>query len=220
MGAMPPVVLWAWERAEDLTTVDPNTTAVAVLDRTVRFSEHTTGVRYRLHPLKVADDVTRISVIRLEGSAARVDGAVAAHIVEQAAAAARRPRVSALQIDFDATSSQRDLYRHLLREVRDAIPKAMPLSITALTSWCAEPRWLDSLGIDEAVPMAFQMGADGDRVRAQLGRGEPFPAQMCRGSIGVATDEPVNIHGFQRLYIFSRVPWQRVSIASFFARLR
>src|SRR2546430_8843063 len=46
------------------------------------------------------------------------------------------PGVRALQIDFDAASSEQEFYRALLLEVRRLMPHSMPLSITALASWC------------------------------------------------------------------------------------
>lgn len=207
-------VLWAWERPEQLMSIDTRTTAVAVLDRTVRFSERTVRVHYRQHAVQVADEARLIAVVRLEGNAPTVDAVVKARLVEHVAHAAGRPRIGAIQIDFDATLSQRALYSELLRDIRAAVPDRVPLSITALVSWCADPDWLDALPIDEAVPMAFQMGPDADRVFAQLRRGERFRARICRTSIGISTDEPVNVQGYERTYIFNPKPWQALSVAS------
>src|SRR5215204_5421614 len=203
MRAVPSRVVWAWERPEQLTSIDVRTTAVAVLDRTIQFNERGERVRYRQQPLHVSAGATLIAVVRLEGDAVTVDESVRARIVDAAVAAARRPEIRALQIDFDATLSQRQLYRELLDGIRAAVPVHMPLSITALTSWCADSAWLDTLPVDETVPMAFQMGPDSERVRAMLSRGEAFHSRRCRESIGVSTDEPIVTSRFRRVYVFN-----------------
>ena len=68
------------------------------------------------------------------------------------------PRVRGVQIDFDATLSERDAYRALIHDVRKRLGPATPLSITALASWCIGDDWLNGLPVDEAIPMLFRMG--------------------------------------------------------------
>jgi hypothetical protein len=115
--------------------------------------------------------------------------------------------ISVVQIDFDATVSERDFYRALLHEVKPRVPS---LSITALASWCAGDRWLSDLPIDEAVPMLFRMGPDKHQFRS----GKPFDAPICQSSAGVSTDEPVNAPPVDRLYIFNPDSWSRESLNS------
>jgi hypothetical protein len=214
MRGIPRRVLWAWERPEQLVSIDSATTAVAVLDRTIAFTERAHRVQYRQHALHVRDDTALIGVVRLEGDAAAIDAGVRAALVHDTVAAAQRSRIRALQIDFDATLSQRDLYRQLLRAIRAELAPQIPLSMTALTSWCADREWLDTLPVVEVVPMAFQMAADRDRVVAQLARGEPFRAHACRRSIGVSLDEAVSVSGYRRIYVFSPRPWNERWIAA------
>jgi len=115
-----------------------------------------------------------------------------------------------MQIDFDAAVSQRRLYAALLEGVRAAIPRWMPLSVTALSSWCSDPDWLDSLPVNEAVPMLFRMGPDAGAVRRQVGRREPFAALRCRTSVGLSTDEPVALsRAGRRVYLFHPLAWSR-----------
>ena len=125
---------------------------------------------------------------------------------------AGKPRTSALQIDFDATRSQRAFYANLLREVRKRMPAGMPLSITALASWCADDDWIASLPVDEAVPMFFRMG--GDR-RASNGPGWTYPIHepLCRTSAGVATDETwPAIPRDARIYVFHPGAWTPIDL--------
>jgi len=53
-----------------------------------------------------------------------------------------------VQIDFDARRSQRRFYVRLLRDLRRRMPPSLPLSITALASWCAYDDWLSGLPIE------------------------------------------------------------------------
>jgi hypothetical protein len=120
--------------------------------------------------------------------------------------------VRAIQIDFDATVSQRPFYSTLLLTVRRKLPPSMPLSITALTSWCIGDPWLANLPpgtIDDAIPMLFRLGPDAADVLAFLHSGKEFPVAACRNSLGLSTDEPLS----EKLLTgrFSGVPpaWRR-----------
>ncbi len=124
---------------------------------------------------------------------------------------ARRPGVSALQIDFDATYSQLSLYRALLQRVRAALPKDMPLSITALASWCGRDSWLSGLPIDEAVPMFFRMGHDAHP--AEPGWDYPLYEPKCMTSAGVSMDEAwPHINASQRIYVFHPRAWNPIAV--------
>ena len=100
-------------------------------------------------------------------NAAQAD-AVALAVSEAAADdAADGAAVAALQVDFDARQSQREWYAGVLRRVRAQMPAHMPLSITALASWCSyDGEWMRALPVDEAVPMLFRM--EPDRRRAGM----------------------------------------------------
>ena len=96
----------------------------------------------------------------------------------------------------------------------------MPISITALASWCLGDRWLEDLPIDEAVPMLFRMGTDEEPVRAALARGD-FHDPRCRFSYGLATDEPLPaLRPGRRLYLFHPNAWTEPAYTRFRHRLR
>lgn len=208
---LPPVMLWAWERPEDLSAIDPNTTGVAFLARTVFLAGDTVSFRPRLQPLRLAPGTQVIAVVRIEanrGASPSLSPKQLAEAAHAVAAAAQLPGVTGLQIDFDATSSQRDFYRALILQVRDEIPARLPLSITALASWCIGDAWLKNLPIDDAVPMLFRMGAGTREVSLHLDGGGDFRAPVCRQSLGVSTDEPLpHLPAGRRLYIFSLRAW-------------
>src|SRR5262245_45879328 len=109
-------------------------------------------------------------------------------VVSAVAALARLSNVAALQVDFDATASERAFYRGVLYDLRGRLPRTVGLSITALASWCIYDDWLSGLPIDEAVPMLYRMGVDRKQVLLHLEAGGDFRPPLCRQSVGVSTD--------------------------------
>ena len=129
------------------------------------------------------------------------------------ARAGRLPGVVALQVDFDATTSERSFYRKLLAQLRQQLPSSMPISITALTSWCIGDQWMSGLPIDEAVPMLFRMGTGQAEVTNWMRSGHDFREATCRTSLGVSLDEPwPELPSGRRTYAFSPSPWTERSL--------
>src|ERR1043165_3993588 len=64
--SLPPVIVWAWERPENLTFLDPQTTGVAFLAKTITLHDDKIAVKPRLQPLKLARDTKLIAVVRIE----------------------------------------------------------------------------------------------------------------------------------------------------------
>lgn len=208
---IPRTVLWAWERPEDLSFIDARRTGVAFLARTVQLRGEEASIRPRLQPLEVPRGTYLVAVVRVESdrrerpylSAAQLEKTVAA-----ASEAARSKDVRALQIDFDATASEREFYRRLLVSLRAKLPERMPLSITALASWCLRDGWLEGLDVDEAVPMLFRMGADDHRIKNFLAGGGELEQTLCKSSAGVSTDEQVRApRSVARRYVFNPRGW-------------
>jgi len=218
---LPPVMLWAWERPEDLGGIDTRQAGVAFLARRVFLVGDDVVVRPRLQPLRVPEDTSLVTVVRIEAQPARLgrDGAGPmgatlsmrqrdALVKSLAAVAAEFPNAAALQVDFDATISQREFYRQVLERLRRELPAEMPLQVTALASWCLRDDWLDSVPIDDAIPMLFRMGMGERDVRIRLDAGEDFASPACRESLGISTDEPLkHLPNGRRLYIFSPRAW-------------
>ncbi len=124
---------------------------------------------------------------------------------------ATRYRSPLVQIDYDARSSERADYLMFLRTLRDSLPPGTRVSMTALASWCLFDRWLADAPVDEIVPMAFRMGADGPRVRQRLNGGGDF-LNHCRGAMGIITDEAIRVPPGRRVYIFSARRWNDARI--------
>lgn len=253
---MPPLVLWAWERPDDLRDVDAKRAGVAFLVGTIfvrsiipngdEASDEGVVLRPRLQPLRVPEGAALMAVVRIEtqqgwsqpnyqpikqSEAALADTAYTEvqrrRIVSLINRLAVLPEVRAVQIDFDATRSEQAFYQALLIDLRKALPSGMPISITALASWCVGDPWLEKLPlgtINEAVPMLFRMGPDAPNIASFLNRDNEFRVAACRGSIGVSTDEgfskeilragfvgnSVDLHA-RRVYVFHPKAWNKGS---------
>ena len=209
---LPEVMVWAWERPEDLRALDPSV-GVAFLAQTITLSGERAQIEPRRQPLRVHPAATLMAVTRIEAS----DGPLAGEFAEMITGAITRtttqPLVRAVQIDFDATASQRPFYRTLLERTRATLSAQTPLSITALASWCVADNWIRGLTIDEAVPMLFRMGPANEPYRA-LAASPRSSAPECAGAVGVSLDEPLQVHrGGRRLYVFNNRPWTAETMA-------
>ena len=248
---LPNVTFWAWERPEDLRFLLPDQAGVAFLAKTISIetvqanssadSSPLFALRPRLQPLRITPGTELIAVVRIETPSAPhasfsfqqtqsvahsfpiFSDAQRALLASEIADLQSTPGVSAIQIDFDAPASAHAFYTSLLQDVRRKLPPSMPLSITALASWCIGDPWLSKLPpgtIDEAVPMLFRMGPDAAIVAKFLHANSDFPVAFCRGSLGLSTDEPLS-HDLltsksssstfdplaKRIYIFAPHAW-------------
>jgi hypothetical protein len=132
MNRLPARTLWVWERPEDLRSIDPRTTAIATLDRTLDLGRTMSVIPRRQSYLYPAG-TRRIAVVRIEAPGTIAEG-LEPSAADAILAVAGDPAIAALQIDFDARRSQREFYTGLLRDLRRRMPPNLPLSITALAS--------------------------------------------------------------------------------------
>ncbi|HEY7786248.1 MAG TPA: DUF3142 domain-containing protein [Pyrinomonadaceae bacterium] len=208
LGKLPGVIFWAWERPESLAHLESSRATTAFLSQTIYLRDDDAVVRPRLQPLRVAPGAPLIAVTRIESEDPLLSANQQSETVSAIIKSARLPDVIAVQIDFDATVSERSFYRDLLFALRKQLPESTALSITALASWCKGDNWLDDLPIDEAVPMLFRMGQERNQFLAALASGESFQSRKCRGSVGISTDEPVTDLKFpERVYVFNSQSW-------------
>lgn len=213
---MPRVMLWAWERPVDLRFINTEETGVAFLAQTIRLRGDEIGIRPRVQPLNLPESARVMAVVRLETDAVNkpiLSPDQRERVAVAIADMARLPKVSNIQIDFDATQSEREFYRELIFDVRRRLPDAAGLSVTALASWCTYDDWLSDLPIDEAVPMLFRMAGDGKEIARRLNTGDDFIAPLCRHSYGISTDEPRSgLLPARRLYVFNPDPWTESAV--------
>lgn len=67
----PKTILWAWERPENLTFIDPADVGVAFLARTIYLRGSQVIVRPRLQPLRVPPRTSLLAVVRIETDISR-----------------------------------------------------------------------------------------------------------------------------------------------------
>jgi hypothetical protein len=219
MRRLPRVVLWAWERREDLSFLDPGQTAVAYLDRTLDLSGDTVVIRPRFQPLTLPARTILIPVARIETdrrsppSLSATQRARASRIIAAMAASS----LPAIQVDFDATRSQRAFYRDLIADLRSRLPVSTALSITALVSWCMDDDWVGELRVDEIVPMLYRMGPGAEDITSYLRGGGDFAPPLARLSVGLSTDARLaGLARGKRVYLFSPRGWtgEQVRVAT------
>jgi hypothetical protein len=213
---MPPKILWAWERPEDLRFIDTNEIGVAFLAQTLFLQNEEIIYKPRRQPLEIAPETYLIAVTRIEtskegGHRPPFSPSQVEKIVNLVKNTLERPNVKAVQIDFDAVGSERKFYRELMNELKYRLPGNTPLTMTALASWCVGDAWFNDFPVDEAVPMAFEMGADSDRIRSFLADENDWREPLCKGSYGISVDEPlrVNFKPNRRFYYFKSKAWEK-----------
>jgi len=200
---LPNVMLWAWQRAENLSFIDTHTTGVAYLAGTVRVLQNGfPEFEPRLQPLHLQPETPLLAVVRIESRASNPRAQIAP-LVQALSQVIHQPAIHGLQIDFDARVSERAFYLSLLVALKKQSP--VPVGVTALASWCQGDRWLDHTDVVEAVPMFFRMGKD-------EARNMQVTSSLCASSIGLSTDEPWPLHrppGLQRIYVFTPRAWNK-----------
>lgn len=213
---MPSKILWAWERPEDLRFVDLNKFGVAFLAQTLSLQKDEVVFEPRRQPLQIAPKTYLIAVTRIESGKQNSNKADLSEnqrkkVVNYIKKTLELPNVKAVQIDFDATASERNFYRNFISDLKKELPENTPLTITALASWCVGDAWFSDFPIDEAVPMAFEMGADDAAIRKFLTGGNDWREPLCRGSYGVAVGENLKIdfRPNRRIFYFKSRAWEK-----------
>jgi len=212
MNSLPAVFLWAWERPEDLRFLQPEDAGIAVLLAHLYIEgESAPRLERRKQHLLLTPKTPLMAVVRIE--AKKIDGNPLQ--ADQAAGHLLRvfddSRLVAVQIDFDASQIDRAFYSMVLTRLRNQLPKRLPITMTALASWCEGDRWIGGLPVDEAIPMMFRMGPDAESIRGMLAKGEVFTEPLCRTSLGLSTDESLKLppRWDGRVYLFHPKPWTK-----------
>ncbi|HEX6730530.1 MAG TPA: hypothetical protein VF074_10985 [Pyrinomonadaceae bacterium] len=224
---LPPIILWAWERPEDLRFLTSSRHGVAFLAQTLVLKADDVIHKPRRQPLRLspatrAIAVTRIESLKTTGERPSLSQAQKTKLVNLINETLKLPAVWAIQIDFDAVTSERVFYRSLLEELRSKLPDDTPLSITALASFCVGDRWIQNLPVDEAIPMAFRMGTDSQKIKSLIADGHDFRGELCQRSYGIALDEPLkaDLEDSRRVYVFNSRSWTPEDLQLLEARLK
>ena len=224
-------MLWAWERPADLGWIDIGRTGVAFLAGTVKVAPDRVSFRPRMQPLKVAAGAYAEAVVRIEiEPETRIEAW--SELIERVAAyienACQAETIKAVQIDFDATTSQRPFYRALMKRLRKDIAPERALGMTALASWCIGDRWLDDMPVSQVVPMLFRMGVDDRYVRSFLEGGGSLATTPGVQAMGFSIDEldaldsalkGVSMPPSRRIYLFAPAGWNSKSARREFSKI-
>lgn len=217
-GLRPKKILWAWERPEDLRFIDAEQFGVAFLAQTLELRNDDVNFRPRRQPLQVPANTYLIAVTRIETAKdkdrPKLSEVQKRRIADLIIDTLKLPDVAAIQIDFDVVQSERVFYRNLLLELKERLPANIPFTITSLASWCIGDTWFKDLPIDEAVPMAFEMGADDKAIRDFLGKGHDWNESLCRGSYGISINDPllIDFKPNRTFFYFSNSSWKQSDV--------
>jgi hypothetical protein len=201
------LVLWAWERPEDLRFA-PAGVEVAAQTGVVELSGDRVESRSRSAPLQMngrpATAMVHVQIDRrrpLEWTP-KARAAAAAAVLELGRPAGSRR----LQVDFEVKRSERQVLLDLLGDVRRGLPRNVLLSMTVTASWCDTERWLAGAPVDEIVPMMF--GPTAEKMKAKLAAGGDFRGVACRRAVGVSTESPLRRGPpRRRIYLYSPRSW-------------
>lgn len=222
------ITLWAWERNENLSYIDPKKIRVAYFAGKVYIKNECVRFRPRTQTLLVPANTVVTPVYRIE--TIRVNGAVpqpcSASVVADAIAedfAKRSQRlefskvpITEIQIDFDAVEDERQYYKSILQSLRGKLPLKTKISITALASWLLDDKWLGNGTADEAVAMLFSMGRSKSTVLSLLNGTQLNSGAKLDIAVGISANERSTNKSLKEIevlqkahsiYIFNSRPW-------------
>lgn len=206
----PQLILWAWERPEDLRFAKG--TEIALQTGFIELSGAGLRTRGRRFPLKATQPPETVVVhVQIDHAkplvwapSLRERVATAVHHYATEVPAAR------VQLDFEVRESERQVLLDVLRDLRRALPAKTRLSMTALASWCMTENWLEDAPVDEIVPMLFRMQTGGDSIIKTLAMGGDFRHPRCRDALAISTDSPIlRAPPGRRVYLFNPRSWVR-----------
>jgi hypothetical protein len=216
----PRLMLWAWEMPCDMRFVDKDATGIAYLAGVITLKNERVISKPRTQMLLSKPGTFKMAVVRIEvnrASGAKLSEIQMREVLRQVQRLAEQGHNDAVQIDFDAKQSERLFYKNLLTELRRVLPPAMPLSITALSSWCLQDVWVKQLDCDEVVPMFFSMGPARNEALEALSEGGRGLAKLpMQESLGLSVNDVALLKKFphmtKHVYLFSRLGWKHGSV--------
>ena len=204
------LVVWAWERPEDLRFLPPDT-EIAVQTAFIEIRGADLFVRARRFPLLARPEQVTTAVAHVQIRRHQVpvwSDALAERLAEAVVRLTAPGHPQRVQLDFEVRASQRQMLLDTVRAVRRRLPAGTILSMTALASWCDTEDWLGAAEVDEVVPMLFRMGPGGEGLMQALTHGADFAQPVCRTALGIAADlPPGRAPTGRRVYLFNPRSW-------------
>lgn len=215
---LPRLMLWAWERPVNIPSLDTTTTGVAYYAGSIYVTPDSVEPCKRVNTLSVPRGTRLLPVVRIESGGTAGSSLSKLQVQAHAVAGMLRDVVQsdahhAIQIDYDATLSERPFYSQVIRELRHMTGTSAHIEITALASWCVSDPWIDSLPVDAAVPMLFRMGKEQAEIMQAFSTGKGLRSRLAAGLLGVSLDEPMPLDAAsRRLYVFNPGPWSEPAL--------
>ncbi|MCB1049376.1 MAG: hypothetical protein H6510_17340 [Acidobacteria bacterium] len=207
--APPAHMFWAWEKPEDLYSLPIDKAGIALLVQTLRLSEKGVMALKRRQKIQYPPGVYMLATTRIEvnpGTTPEQLNSLMPTVLNHLRPFLKDPRFNGIQIDFDATVSQRAFYRKLVQAVHMEMPSDLWFSVTCLASWAVSDAWLADFPVDEWVPMYFQMGLDGPTIQRHLKKDKRL--RLSTHSAGLDPNEKVPLPAsIDRIYWFQRPTW-------------
>jgi len=213
------LVLWSWQHDDDLRLLRDTKIGVAYYAGTIILGRDVATFKKRPNRLLLAESTPRFPVFRMENAH---HGDISKKAFDEAsdiiATYCSTKNADAVQIDFDAELSDRDPYLAFLHELKRKLPAKTSLSVTALSSWCLDDKWLQKAPVDETVAMMFAMGKGKREVFDALKRERLDSGASCAQSVGISISEHGNNERLrkegcmgtgQRVYAFSPLGWTK-----------
>jgi len=210
------LVVWAWERPEDLRFLPPDA-EIAAQTAFLEIRGADLYARGRRFPLlaRPGQVTTAVAHIQIDRRRPPVwSPALRDELAEAVARLTAPAHASRVQIDFEVRASERAMLLELVAAVRRRLPPGTALSMTALASWCETEDWLGAAQADEIVPMLFRMGPGGAGLLQALAGGGDFAQPACRTALAVAADHPPGrAPAGRRVYLFNPKSWTAARFA-------
>lgn len=210
------IYVWAWERPEDLRFLsnigDSNNVVYYAGGIVIRNGQ--LDIQPRINNLLTTQSARLIPIIRIDNfdTSSALTDILLQKLEDFIVTVCRHPGVVGCQIDFDARTSERVMYTKLLDSIKGRLPENVPLSITALVSWCDEFSWLNKTSIDFAVPMFYRLGPDRAQIQDDRTGSTFMKSPKCQSAVGLSTDEIVPANKYIRgkdIYLFNNQPWTK-----------
>lgn len=203
------LVLWAWERPEDLRFAPG--TEIAVQTGFIDLVGNRIVARGRRFPLLADPKNVKTAVVHIQiehRQPLQWSPALRAQLAHKVLELARPAQFHRVQIDFEVRASERQILLDVLHDVRAGLPRDTVLSMTALAAWCDTENWLAGAPVDEIAPMLFRMGEGGRALKAKLAAGGDFALPACRKAYALSADAPLaRAPTGRRVYLFNPRRW-------------
>jgi hypothetical protein len=226
-GGARQLVLWAWDTPNDMSFLastkslaGTNLSIAAYVGTITIQGTHFEIKKFNKH-LIIPDSVPSFPVIRIESHRGLPDNQILDSLTSAIAAMQNDypgPNYK-IQIDYDASLSERPFYRALLRSLKAKLKPGTTLSVTALASWCLDDRWLTREDCDEAVAMLFSMGPgqasyfrlltkSHGKLSAGVGLATAVAISASEASTNLRLKNTAVFDDWKKVYIFDSLPWK------------